>query len=148
MGKDYQVFCFVGRSKKVDWLTIGSSSSGEDKSVSRVSTNTVVKEEEANSPVDPIHSNVRMSRNRHQREEELLDIADEEDLGGGLWDRPSSSTNGRLATSINLGTPISLEEATALKEIILGTNYSSTNIITVANLNFWSISTLQVNLIF
>ena len=122
MGKDYQVFCFVGRSKKVDWLAIGSSSSGEDKSVSRVSTNTVVKEEEANSPVDPIHSNVMMSRNRHQREEELLDIADEEDLGGGLWDRPSSSTNGRLATSINLGTPISLEEATALKEIILGTN--------------------------
>ena len=115
MGKDYQVFCFVGRSKKVDWLAIGSSSS-------RVSTNTVVKEEEANSPVDLIHSNVRMSRNRHQREEELLDIADEEDLGGGLWDRPSSSTNGRLATSINLGTPISLEEATALKEIILGTN--------------------------
>ena len=134
MRKDYQVFCYVGRSssKKVDWLAIGSSaSSGEDiipsksSTVSRVSTNTV-KEAEANSQVDLIHSSIIpnvMSKNHRQQEpEELLDIAEEEDLGGGLLDRPSSSTNSRLAASINMGTPISLEEATALKEIILGTN--------------------------
>ena len=112
-----QVFCFVGSSQKVDWLE-----SGKDISPSTASTSMSTKTGKEAKGIDLLHSSI-MPNQTHQVEE-LLDIGDDEDLGGGLMDRPSTS-NGRISTPVQ-GQPISLEDATALKEIILGMKFQHT----------------------
>ena len=117
-----QVFCFVGSSQKVDWLESGKDISPSTASMTKLAPSMSTKTGKEAKGIDLLHSSI-MPNQTHQVEE-LLDIGDDEDLGGGLMDRPSTS-NGRISTPVQ-GQPISLEDATALKEIILGMKFPHT----------------------
>ena len=115
-----QVFCFVGSSQKVDWLESGKDISPSTTSSTKLAAPSMsTKTGKEAKRIDLLHSSIML--NQTHQVEELLDIGDDEDLGGGLMDRPSTS-NGRISTPVQ-GQPISLEDATALKEIILGMKF-------------------------